>query len=446
MKRTSAVFLVVLGAHLALPATASARYAPTPRPDRPYRGLFGGGYGSSTQLLALDFTASGGRDTDVLKGTSTGSDEQTPSLERTRSDFGQLNGTLSYSLDHKRFGMKAFGSASGLYYQQLPQHLIRYYNAGAGANVKVRKTGNLTFDETVSYQPFYFLSAFSSLGNVDGGTPFLPEIGTSVQATNYWQSATSVGFSTSLTSRLTFQTAYWKQQTTSAEHDRDLDAQSAGAHLAYGLTKHLSLVMGYTRSDYTTHALDVTEHTPGDSIDGGVSYARSLSLTRRLSFTFNTGVAGLRDRNGSHYTGVGHGSLVREIGRTWSASLAYDRGLTFIAAFQQPVQQDSVAAGFGGLVTKRLQFASSAGYARGIVGFNTPNNGFTSAFGSVSLTYGLSQALGLGAAYTNYRPHFGSGITVPGGVFNEGDRQTVRVFLTVWVPLLSTKARPDASR
>jgi hypothetical protein len=448
MRRLSEILVVALAAVAVLPAVVSAQYAPTSRPERPYHGLFGGGYGSSDQLLSLGLTFSGGRDTDVLRGTFAPTDGETAALtpQRTGSDFGQFSGTLSYSLTHKRLGVNAFGSGSSLYYPTAPQRLTSYYNAGAGMNVRLGTTGSLAFGEAVSYQPFYFLSPFSSLGDGGAGLPFLPDIGSSVQSTNYWQNSANVALSVNLTKRLTFQTGYWNQMATSAEHDRDLNAQSVGAHFGYGLTEHLSLVLGYTRSEYTSRDLGVTQHTVGDGIDGGLNYGRSLSLTRKLSFNFNTGVAGLRDRSGSHYTGVGHAGLVREIGRSWSASLAYDRSLTFIAAFQQPVQSDSVSGGVGGLITKRVQLASSVGYTRGIVGFNTTNNGFASEFASVSLTFGLSQTLGLGGQYTYYRSHFGAGITLPNGLFNQADRQTVRVYLSVWVPLLSTKVRPHAAR
>jgi len=71
---------------------------------------------------------------------------------------------------------------------------------------------------------------------------------------------------------------------------------------------------------------------------------------------------------------VGTAILTRQIGRSWSSYVAYNRSAGFNALFARPVISDNVTAGLNGLIARRVQFGSIIGLSRGNVGFSGPAN------------------------------------------------------------------------
>jgi hypothetical protein len=436
------VGLVCAVAYASLPA-----YAQTAA-QRPQRALFGGGVGNTSQSLTLNVTFAGGRDTNFL-GTIVPSDPSLPAPpQKVSSQFGQVSGALNYALSRGRFSFGANGSASDLYYPALSQANIPGYSAGVSSGLSFGRAGHLTFGDTVSYSPFYSLSTIVPGGGPGQGLPFLPDQTPGTFLENTLSNTAGVAYGVSLTPRISAGAGYAYNNQTTQSHLRDLSSQASGANIAYAITKYLSVSFGYTRTEYVTTVQGTKVRTVTTLLGGmgGLNYAKSISLSRRLTFSFSTGVGAGKDISGSsHYTLLGGAELVREIGRTWKATAAYNRNLGFSAAFLEPFVSDTVNLGFGGLISRRLSFASGAGAGRSSIGFNIPNNTAVGYSASATLNYGLSRNVGIGGSYTAYWSSFGAGVNLPPGVLSQSNRQTARVFLTFWEPLF-IRRRADASR
>jgi hypothetical protein len=435
------VGLVCAVAYAALPA-----YAQTAA-QRPQRALFGGGVGNTSQSLTLNVTFAGGRDTNFLGIVP--SDPTLPAPpEKVSSQFGQVSGALNYALSRGRFSFGANGNASDLYYPVLSQANIPGYGASVSSGLSFGRAGHLSLGDGVFYSPFYALSNIVPGSGSGPGLPFLPDQtpGTFLEST--LSNTASIGYGVSLTPRVSATAGYAFTNQTTPSHLRDLSSQGGGASIAYAITKYLSVSFGYTRIEYVTTVEGTKVRTVTTMVGGtgGLNYGKSISLSRHLTFSFSTGLGAGKDISGSsHYTVIGSAQLVREIGRTWQATAGYNRNIGFSAAFLEPFVSDSVNLAFGGLISRRLSFASSAAASRGSIGFNIPNNTAVGYSASATLNYGLSRNVGLGGSYTAYWSSFGAGVNLPPGVLSQSNRQTARVFLTFWEPLF-IRRRVDATR
>jgi hypothetical protein len=108
----------------------------------------------------------------------------------------------------------------------------------------------------------------------------------------------------------------------------------------------------------------------------------------------------------------------------------------FHEGFNDPFLSDAVTASYGGLLSRRLSFSSSADYAFGAVGLEGDNNGYDSASASAGLQYALSRTLAVYARYVYYRYHFDSGVVLDPRFVPALDRQGVRVGLSASFPIL----------
>ena len=157
----------VVGAMLALVVCAAPAHAQRPRPDRPYRGLFGGNGGdpNSTQQLDLNLSLFGAYDQNIL--ADTGQIGIDPRFQRS----GNVdNGTLS--LDYTRRAGRATvdftGGTSYRYYPSSGEMSGSSWFMSGGLSTKLSPRTDFKATESASYLPFY------SLGAVPGLTPGSP--------------------------------------------------------------------------------------------------------------------------------------------------------------------------------------------------------------------------------------------------------------------------------
>jgi hypothetical protein len=110
------------------------------------------------------------------------------------------------------------------------------------------------------------------------------------------------------------------------------------------------------------------------------------------------------------------------------------------------VFSDSLSAGLGGMINRRLQFQSGVGTSLGKVGFGTGDNAFSNFYASAGLRYGLSHNLGLTLDYGYFWYDYGHDVTLPEGVPTQIGRQSIRAGLSYWTPLFQKSRRTNASR
>ena len=262
---------------------------------------------------------------------------------------------------------------------------------------------------------------------------------------NYVSTGASVGLSHAISRRISASLGYSASRSPAGTYGAYV-AQSVGGGLNWTLAKGLSLHGGYTygQTEYGTGADRLFYET--HQIDAGLGFDRALSLTRRTSLSFNTGTSIIQDQYSTHYGITGNIAITHEIGRSWAATAAIDRDVSFMRTFNQPVFSDSFSAGLGGMIDRHLQFQSGFGTALGKVGFGVGDTGFSNFYTSAGLRYGLSQNIGLTLDYGYYWYDYGRDVTLPKGVPSKIGRQSVRAGISYSTPIFRQARRPHASR
>ena len=117
-----ALMLLLLGA---IPASAQS-----PRPDRPYRGLFASGIDFSDQSLVAQGSVGGGYDSNVLLESGLATD---PRFAQSGM-VGAVSGSLAYSMQRDRLSFGASFGESSRYYPQNSNTFIHSYRESVGVS------------------------------------------------------------------------------------------------------------------------------------------------------------------------------------------------------------------------------------------------------------------------------------------------------------------------
>jgi hypothetical protein len=225
----------------------------------------------------------------------------------------------------------------------------------------------------------------------------------------------------------------------------DFSSQRAGAHFTRRLTSRLSMNLGY---DYQrgVYGLRADARQVLDrGLAGGIEYTKRLTAFSRTTVSIATGSSATSERGQAYYRFTVGARLSREIGRTWEASLAYNRRPLFVETFNEPLFLDGLSFGVGGMVNQRIQFRSTVGISIGKVGL-TAGNGLNTSYGTTALTVGLTRFAGLGFDYSYFRYSFENATFLPLGFSSALDRQRVGAYLTLWAPLIHRERKADAPR
>jgi hypothetical protein len=426
-------------------------YGQDTQASRPYRGLFGGGVGETAQLLVASASLGGGYDDSLLSDARGGGTRIGDLRSRHRGGIGQATGTLSYSLARGAAALGASAGTSARYYPSLGTVYRREYAAAQGS---LRVVKGLSIQGAVAYQPYSLSSLYPLLfspSDDDSGGP-LDDSGVALDdefissPRHFLTYSGGAGYQYQLARRTSVGASYsYRERVSAAQGDTTFQRQRAGAVLTQNVGRDLDLTIGY---GYTQARYAGDRRVEDHHIDLGVNYHRalSISLSRQTTVSFSTGMSARARPEGEdtrrRFAATGSAQLVHEIGRTWAASIAYNRRVRFTESWPEPVFSDAVSAGFGGLITRRLQFQSSARASVGRVGFEEIGSGFDTYAGSATLAYALSRYASVGATYAYYRHRFDDRVLLAPGFARHLDRQSIRGYVNVWMPLFSRPGRP----
>lgn len=224
----------------------------------------------------------------------------------------------------------------------------------------------------------------------------------------------------------------------------DYGTHSGSLSIQYGrpVTRYATLNLGYAVrvSDRRSRT---GEPEVMHNVNAGVNYARALSFSRRTTLSFGTGTAiaanerqstpGIDPRTRAHLTG--HLALAHEMGRTWTATLTYTRGLRTRDGFDGLYFTDAVRAGLDGLITRRLAFMASASWADSSI--QTTVGGHHRGQSAVArLQYALTSYLATYVQYVYHYYRFSDQVVLDPRFPRSLDRQGVRVGVTTSIPLI----------
>jgi hypothetical protein len=294
-----------------------------------------------------------------------------------------------------------------------------------------------------NYSAFYQFAPFAAAGATGIPAPNYLAPGSLPSAQGYGL-APAVQPNTLIDGVLTMTSNFSKHSSISVDLDgsrfhflndssHDFDMWGGHAIFHHQLSRAFGWHLGYGR-ERVGYAFGASTPLMYDTLDAGVDYADSLSFARRTTLSFATSTSALHFTNRTYYQLNGHARLTRDIGRTWSTSLGFNRQTEFVAGFDQPLLSNFVNAEIGGLLAPRLAWSSEIGLSRGSIGF-VQSRDFTAYTGSSRLESGITRTLAVFGQYTYYQyevpPGSGAGFLVP-----RFSRHAVTIGLTAWIPII----------
>jgi hypothetical protein len=440
--------LAVLGAALVIVASAVSASAQSVRPERPYRGIFGGGYGNTEQLLTLDASLDGGYDTDVLAGGNASSGTVSTNGNQEAGAFGQFGASLEYTLNRNRVGFGATASTTQRTYPSLG--LLGSYGGGFNGWFQIARRTRLTVSESSTYQPFLNYGFFAVPyvpGDVGIAPDVTPNFQSGVAPTTQIRNSLSTSLTQSLTPRASVSFSGSVDKTNaSGVVVPDLNAKSVGGRFSYQVAKGFGFHAGYGYREgmYSNQAVPVTQTPVFHNFDVGIDYNRPLSFSRRATLSFGTGSAAYQDLGVTRYYVTGNANFTYELNRTWNVTSAYSRDAQLIESLRAPVFGDSLTVGLHGLLNRRVDVGASVSGSRGTVG-TVATSDYESYYGNATLVFGVSRRIAITTTYSYFHQVFGRAVDLTPATPQNLNRQTIQAGLTFRLPLISRARRPNAA-
>jgi hypothetical protein len=420
-------------------------YAQRPRPDRLYRGLFGGNGAdpNSPQQFDMNVSLFAGYDDNVLADPQSVLD---PRFQLSGS-YSAAAISLDYTRRSRRTVFDVTGGTTYRYYPSTSEMTGFNWFGSVGFTAELSSRTDLRATESASYSPFYSFGPFPDLAPASPGSvaPISPDYPLIEQAAISYYSAALIEHR--LTPRSSLTADYSWSSVNYTQEDVVYRNLAAGGKYGYRLTSDATARIGYHYRQGVSSLYYSGQPIIGHDIDAGIDYSRALSLSRRTTVRFSVGSSIYRsfaqgaDSNGpwvytTNYLVTGDAYINRQIGRSWNARLAYRRGAQYVQGFTDPLFADSITASVGGFLAPRSRLNASASYSRGDVGIGIPNRGYDTSVGIVSYQFALARWGALFADYIFYHYVFVEGVPLPPGMNRGQDRQSVRGGVTLWLPLI----------
>jgi hypothetical protein len=436
------------------PAGDAAQDQPVaPLPSQQFTGLFGGAAPANRQRDSLDLMGSlfAANLTQRPVGPAAAGD---PTNYGT-SNYGGGSAGLDYNRawQHANLGLGGFDSlayVSDLTDEQGGPWVNRWsVNGDASFDHRLSQRASVNGAVMAIYSPYYSQGLLTP-GNIPslgppGTTPGLDFV---VADNPSITSTFTGGLSYNLTQHgsLQFQYALTRHDFLTNESDSLRDQNVLGRYV-YQVNRYVGVHAGY---GYRTSRTGSSEPTNSHEIDAGADAGRGYQLARRTTFSFNTGSSvfvsptttqpGGGSSNGStRFFFLGNANLVQRWARSWSANVGAGQNVQYEPGFQGPIFSQDAYAGFGGLITTRLDFQTQATYTTGTVGFESAGNGYGSSTATSTLRFAFTSRLAAFAQGFYYKYSFESGVALPTYLQPGLQRYGVSVGLTSWIPLLSNK-------
>jgi hypothetical protein len=375
-----------------------------------------------------------------------------PTLQNDSSNLG-LTGfytSLAGELGLNRQGRRTqFGGSVGTdtrYYAD-QERLIgvnQYADLSLGATFARRTM--LSVRQGVSYSPAYFSGLFPSLGvdvpgdiSAKGG-----DFATSTQNALSLETTGTVTHGISRRGTLSFLSYFRRTTFDEGTGYDDLLSYSVGGRYQQQVSRYTSLKFGYAYREVQYGLQATTGTTTVHDIDLGIDYDRALSVSKRTKVDFAFGSALMRDPNLNYsqtdgvpyqFYVVGNAGLSHELSRYWHARVAYTRNVSFIEGLPEPTLTDGVTSSVNGFFGRRIDVYGKVSYSTGAVGSTFSDNDLNAYQAASRLRIALSRRWAATTEYAFYRHNIGSSVQLPIGVSAVRERHSVRVGLSMWLPL-----------
>ena len=461
--------------------TAAAASAQEVRPGRPYRGLFASGSEGVGHLLTATGAVGAGYITNSIVDWTGDPDAPEKGEARTgNSSFNSLSGGLSYASTSEKLALGASLSAAGRHYPGFDGLITTSYAGSAGASISLSRRTTFGVNQTVAHLPWRVLILAPDLAQSALGQVVAPNLDFATTRSDSYVYTTGSEITHQLSRKGSLTGSYSYQWTdTVGDHrnifgettsvrvrrgssdasgslgDRpvtefqsgpELRSQTAALIYSYAMTRGLGLRLGYRYAQAKFGDL-----TPYRShvIDSGLEYSHSLSLSRKTALSFSSGATAVTRGESINFGIVGNASLTHEIARSWSAAASYVRNVAFSESILVPFFYDSVNAGIGGLLNRRISLQAGAGGTIGnlsAISESTDDQTFDTFYGAAGIGVAISRHLSVNADYIYYAYSFNLPEFLGDGLSQRLGRQGVRLTLNAWAPIFERGRRPNATR
>lgn len=412
------------------------------RPERPYRGMFAGAEGAlQPPGLSLLLDGYGGRDTNVLATQHGGG---TNPFAGVAGAFVGGSAGLNYLWTRRQSLFAAIASADIRDYPSMDVPLFQSYSASVNGQFGIGTRLTVDLRQDATHSSFYRLDFGPRTGlapsEQPAARPASSDQSLSASATYGFVSAASV--TQTLSSRSTLEYGYARRQTHYDTDGHDFLMNRGDITFRRNMTRYMTLRLGYgyQRADYGSGL-----PTTIQDIDAGFDYSRPLSFSRRTRVGFSVGSSVLTRDRVNFYRFGGTADLTHEIGRTWVVAGQYERGLQLTDLTPQPLNTDAVTATASGMAGRRLDLSFDARYSTGQLTLSSRGRGLETYGASATMEYALTTRLAVYTSYAFYHYSIGQALPVAVDVPRDVDRHSVRGGVRLWVPLLTSRARGNAS-
>lgn len=410
--------------------------------DRPSRGLFGPDNGAKSQSL----TVGGSFGTGVTKTTFDVPAEPDVVLNQSWAGFRAGSGSIAYSLDRRRVGLTSSVDVSSRRDEDGTTRSATDGEVDFLFDAPLSRRTSLAGTVSGGYRPVSVMTVFPSVFATDSsGVPLDYQL--TAEIDHYVTGAATVSLTHALSRRSSIDVMSEVTRAWASSTRAEQQTLAGGAGYNFNWGRGVTLRLGYTArvGDYAQLGAEGTTRIRSDTIDAGVNYGRAISLSRHTRLILGAGTTAVSEERRKRYDITGNAALTYELGRSWGASLVYDRRAGFVETLAAPAFVDDVSGSFGGLITRRLSLQAQGGAARGTVGISSGNQ-YWIYRGAMGLGLALSRAVSVQFDYLNYRYRFDDGRFLPMTTNPRVNRQTAQVTLQLWAPIFQRSRKPNATR
>ncbi|MEO6711844.1 MAG: hypothetical protein ABIM89_00275 [Mycobacteriales bacterium] len=434
VRRVAMVGALTLGQAIAASAQGGA--------GRAYRAIFGGATTDPSMHQSLDVTLSVAEayDDNVIGGDLVGGFGVSPILQSGL--YTNLAPAVAYAHSGRHTAFSLNAGSNLRYYSGAREFIGSSHFAGADLSATFGRSV-LSIGQTVSHSPSYFLGLLPSPAGLEAAAADAVENAVHPESAYFSNSLFSLHYRLSGRSSVTALGSYRLIDFPSRSAIDDVRSYSVGGKYGYDLSRNATLHFGYAYRDGRYSDAPNQPRIVIHDIDAGVDYHRPLSLSRRTRIDFSLGSAVVshpdpqRQAVERQFRLLGSAALTRDMGRTWAARLHYNRGAGFAGGFNQPVFSDAVVASVDGFFNRRVDFHSAAGVSYGEVGLNRGGaNKFRTYNGTLRVRAAISPGWALFAEYLYYYYDLGAIVVTASEVPLNLNRNSVRLGLTLWLPVV----------
>jgi hypothetical protein len=427
---------------------APSAIAQRPRPDRPYRGLFGGNGANpnGTQQLDVSVSLFASYDDNLLATTNQGYVGD-PRFQQS-GGFGAGNISLDYT---KRAGKATFDLSGGTgyrYYRSMEE--LNGFNSfvSIGLSAKLSPKTELRISESLNYTPYYSFSPAATTrppapGDIVASNPDNP-----LAEEPALGAYSSLSMSRSLTPRASLNGEY--NLTYTDYRNRDLPYRSwvAGGGYAYRVNTRATLRAAYHYRRGVSGLYYANQSIDTQDVEVGLDYTKRLSPSRTLAVGFMIGPSLYRSyvpvetagatqyQELTRYPVRGSAYLTTQVARSWSLGVNYSRGVQYTQGFSDPFFSDYVTVGLSGFISERSRATFGAGYNTGSVGYGVAGRGYDTVTATAGYQYALARWAALFVNYGYYHYLFDQSVPLPQALARGQDRSSISVGANLWAPLL----------